>query len=156
MEIIMLTWQWRSFSELKNNELYDLLSLRQTIFIIEQQCIYNDLDYLDQKALHLLGYKENQLVAYLRLFPKDIPYANSLSFGRVLTAKSARGQSIGKEMIIETLRYLKQQNNITPITISAQLYLKKFYESFGFKTISEPYDEDGIPHIKMIRQCEPE
>ena len=147
----MLTWQWRSFAELKNNELYDLLSLRQNVFIIEQNCIYNDLDYLDQKAMHLLGYKDNQLAAYLRLLPKDVPYAGSLSFGRVLTAKNMRGQALGKEMITETLRYLKQQDNTLPITISAQLYLKKFYESFGFAGVGEPYDEDGIPHLKMIK-----
>src|SRR3989344_6035885 len=144
-----MNWQWSSFEELKLNELYDILALRQQIFILEQNCIYADLDYLDQPAQHLLGRDNNQLVAYSRLLPLGIPYKGAISFGRVLVAKEARGRNIGKNMIHEVFSYLKKQNNAHPIIISAQLYLKTFYESFGFIAEGESYDDDGIPHIKM-------
>lgn len=145
----MLDWRWRSFEELSNQELYDILALRQTVFLIEQQCIYPDTDYRDQKCQHLLGMQDNKLAAYLRVLPKDMPYPGAVSFGRVLTAPFARKQGLGKQLIEKTLLYLTEIGNTLPIIISAQMYLEQFYQSFGFKTVSQPYDEDGIPHIKM-------
>src|SRR5689334_12191049 len=122
----MLSWQWRSFADLSNQELYDILALREKVFTLEQKCTYNDLDYIDQKAMHLLGVRDQQLVAYLRVIPQDILYPGAVSFGRVLTIQEARGQGISKAMVQETLRYLKQNHNTAPIIISAQLYLEKF------------------------------
>jgi len=147
----MLNWQWRSFAELNSHELYDLLALRQEVFIIEQKCIYPDLDYYDQKATHLLGWHEKKLVAYARLFEKDICYPNSISIGRVVASPGMRSKGIGKELMNVILTHLENTNNIHPITISAQFYLEKFYASLGFKSVGEPYQEDGIPHIKMIK-----
>lgn len=147
----MLNWQWRSFAELNSHELYDLLALRQEVFIIEQTCIYPDLDYYDQKAMHLLGWKNNKLVAYARLFENDIRYPNSVSIGRIVTSPSIRGEGIGKELMRFLLEHLDKTNNNYPITISARFYLEKFYTDFGFQPVGELYDEDGTPHIKMIR-----
>jgi ElaA protein len=147
----MLQWKWRTFQELSNQELYDVLALRQSVFIVEQQCPYPDLDFKDQLCKHLLGFDGQSLAAYLRLLPKDNPYQDAISFGRVATATFARGKGYGKEMMNQILLYLKQHDNNLPIIISAQMYLEKFYQSFGFTTISEPYDEDWIPHIKMKR-----
>lgn len=146
----MLEWKWVSFSELTNAELYDICALRQEVFVLEQQCFYLDLDYRDQVANHLMGIQDQKLVAYLRLLPKDLPYANAISFGRVLTAPTVRGTGVGKKLLQQVLDYLKERNNQHDIIISAQLYLEKMYQSFGFKSVGEPYDEDNIPHIKMI------
>lgn len=145
----MQQWEWRTFEELNNQELYDILSLRQEVFVIEQHCFYSDLDYQDQQAMHLLGINEGKLTAYLRLLPAHTPYPDAVSFGRVLTAPFARGRGLGKDLITQVLLYLDKRQNTLPIMISAQLYLERFYQSFGFETISGPYDEAGIPHIKM-------
>lgn len=145
----MQQWEWRTFEELNNQELYDILSLRQEVFVIEQHCFYSDLDYQDQQAMHLLGINEGKLTAYLRLLPTHTPYPDAVSFGRVLTAPFARGRGLGKDLITQVLLYLDKKQNTLPIMISAQLYLERFYQSFGFETISGPYDEAGIPHIKM-------
>src|SRR3990167_707151 len=146
-----MNWQWRSFAELKNNELYEMLALRQQVFMLEQKCFYNDLDYLDQDAMHLLGRNNDKLIAYLRLLPLHVPYLNAVSMGRVVTDKTVRGQGVSKKMLQQAFLFLEKNNNTAPIIISAQFYLKKFYESFGFLVSGEPYDEDGILHVKMIR-----
>ena len=145
----MLHWNWRSFQELSNTELYDVLALRQTVFIDEQQCRFIDIDYRDQQCMHLLGMKDNKLAAYLRVLPKNLAYPNAVSFGRVVTAPFVRGTGAGKEMMREVLTYLQTHHHTIPIIISAQMYLERFYQSFNFKTISEAYMEDGISHIKM-------
>lgn len=150
----MIKWQWRTFNELTSKELYDILALRQEVFLLEQACLYPDLDYFDQKAMHLLGWEDGKLIAYARVFDKDIRYPDSLSVGRVVTSPKLRGRGIGKELMRQVLIHTEQHLSETSITISAQLYLKNFYESFGFKVIGEPYDEDGIPHIKMIKPNE--
>lgn len=148
-QIMTINWQWRSFDALQSNEIYDMLAIRQEVFVLEQKCAYQDLDYLDQKSLHLFGKKDNQLIGYLRLLPINIPYEGAISFGRVLTPTPARNQGFGKLLIQEVLDYLKKENCKSPIIISAQAYLKNFYEKFGFQTISQPYDDVGIIHIKM-------
>jgi ElaA protein len=147
----MLTWRWLKFNELTTTQLYDILALRQEVFVVEQHCPYNDIDYHDQDALHLLGTSNGNLVAYLRLLPMGLPYPNAISFGRVLTSKAMRKQSLGKALMQETLHYLQKTKSAKPIIISAQLYLRKFYERYGFTAIDQEYDEDGIPHIKMIK-----
>lgn len=143
------TWLWRQFDALTNQQLYELLALRQEVFGIEQKCLYQDLDFKDQQAHHLLGYNNERLVAYLRLFPRNTLYTDAISFGRVLTASSERGKGLAKEAMKQTLNYLKEKNWHDRVEISAQLYLKKFYEDHGLSANGDPYDEDGILHIHM-------
>lgn len=147
------TYQWRTFAELTTSELYQLLQLRQQVFVVEQHCPYLDADGLDQDAWHLLGRhtatERPELVACLRvIFPGK--KHNGPAIGRLVTAPAVRGQGIGRELMLKalhdtTLRYPGQ-----PITISAQCYLEDFYLSLGFVTVSEPYDEDGISHVDMV------
>jgi len=145
----MLTWQWRSFYELTLDELYEILALREQVFTIEQSCRACDVDFHDQHALHLLGKENNQLTAYSRLFIKSIDYPGAITIGRVLVHANARSKGFGKKMMDEILIYLKKHDHNAPIIISAQQYLEKFYIDYGFKTISKPYDDGGIPHIEM-------
>lgn len=147
----MLQWHWRSFAELTNYELYDILALRQNVFNIEQVCAEPDIDNLDQAAMHLMGVRDNELVTYLRLFLPGAKYPDKVSLGRFVTVKSARGQGLGKEAAIEALTYLKKMNVVAPIEISAQLYLEKAYANFGFVRIGEPFDEGGIMHVAMLK-----
>lgn len=146
----MTQFIWKNFSDLTNDELYDLLALRSDIFVVEQHCAYLDPDDKDKYALHLLGKDNQKLVAYLRLFlPNDIE--NYLVFGRVVTSREARGQGQGKAMMSELVNYCEKHYPDIQIKCSAQNYLRNFYESFGFKTYTDVYDEDGIPHVGMKR-----
>lgn len=146
----MLNFNWYKFSELTVEQLYSVLALRSDIFVVEQRCPYLDPDGKDIFALHLLGMQEGSLVAYLRLFPPtDIE--NYLVFGRIVIAKSARTQGYGKRLMQELLNYCDTHFPNTCIKCSAQHYLKKFYEGFGFKAYGEVYEEDGIPHLAMQR-----
>lgn len=150
----MTEWQWATFEQLTTDALYALLAVRQQVFIIEQQCIYPDLDGLDRHAHHLLGWQhqhgERQLVAYLRCVAPGMKY-DEPSLGRVLSVPSVRGTGIGKVLLQQGLHYAAQAYPGRRIRISAQQYLQRFYEEFGFRTTSAPYDEDGIPHIEMLR-----
>lgn len=150
----MLKWQWSSFDELSQHELYEILKVRQAVFTVEQNCAYQDADGLDKVSWHLMGWREdspeNELVAYLRVVLPGEQYAEP-SIGRVLTAPSARGSGLGKALTREAIVRISRAYRDTPIRISAQQYLEKFYSEFGFETVSEPYDEDGIPHIEMLR-----
>lgn len=149
-----MNWQWRRFDELSLNELYDILYLREKVFMIEQNCQEPDLDHKDQIAMHLLGLNQNKLVAYLRLFLPDTKYPGASSFGRIVTPASERGKGLGKQAVEHALTYLKRDHSSFAIIISAQLYLQKFYEGFRFVAIGEPYDEAGILHIAMRREPE--
>ena len=142
-------WQWHTFDDLTNAQLYELLKLRQDIFILEQQCFYSDLDDQDQISFHLLGRVDDRLVAYLRVIPKSIDGVDYMVIGRVLTDASQRGAGTGRAMMHETMSYLAEHFKDKPVQLSAQQYLTDFYASFGFKAISEPYDEDGIMHLDM-------
>lgn len=150
----MIEWQWRSFADLSNGELYEVLAQRQQVFVLEQRSFYNDFDGLDQEALHLLGWRtvegRRELAAYLRLIAPGVKF-KEMSLGRVLTTQAARGMGAGRELLA---RGIEHAGNLYPghdIRIGAQLYLERFYQSFGFETISAPYDEDGIMHIDMLR-----
>lgn len=143
-------WKIKRFETLTTTELYNLLQLRSEVFVVEQNCVYQDIDYKDQKALHLIGEDDQQTVAYARLFkPKD--YFDEASIGRVLVKPTYRDKKLGHILMREAIYYMKHQFGETKITISAQLYLKKFYESHGFIQTSETYLEDDIPHIEMKR-----
>jgi len=143
-----LKWKIRRFEALSATELYDLLQLRSEVFVVEQNCVYQDIDGKDGKALHLIGEDSGQTVAYARLFkPND--YFDETSIGRVVVKSSYREKKLGHILMREAIMAIKSEFGETKITISAQLYLKKFYESHGFTQTSETYLEDDIPHIQM-------
>ncbi len=146
-----IRWMLKTFQELTNDELYAALRLRTEVFVVEQQCIFQDMDNKDQPCHHLLGWQDGQLAACTRIVPPGLSYDNYPSIGRVVTSPAARGQGIGRILMEESIRVTEQLYGKQPIRIGAQLYLKKFYESFGFEQTSEVYDEDGIDHIEMTR-----
>lgn len=143
-----LQWKIKRFETLTILELYDLLQLRSEVFVIEQNCVYQDIDGKDQKAWHLIGEDDGKTVACARLFkPKD--YFEQASIGRVVVKESYRDKKLGHILMREAILEIKKHFNETKITISAQLYLKKFYENHGFIQTSDMYLEDDIPHIEM-------
>lgn len=137
------------FDELSAEQLYMLLRLRATVFIVEQQCIYQDLDNKDQQSLHLLGYHAENLVAYARILPPGLSYPEA-SIGRVVTSPEARKHGFGKALMREAIQLCRQRYNGVLIRISAQEYLLAFYSDLGFEAVGVPYLEDGIPHVEMI------
>ena len=139
---------WRNFNSISKDELYDVLSLRQRVFIIEQDCFYEDLDYSDQDANHLLLYKDNKLIAYSRVFPPGIKY-DAASIGRIVTDLDYRGKGYGKIITQESIQFLKNNFPESDISISAQYRLVDFYENLGFEREGNIYLEDDIDHIKM-------
>ncbi len=143
-----LEWQIKSFETLSVNELYDILRLRSEIFVVEQNCVYLDLDNKDQKALHLFGIFEGKIVAHARLFKPGISFVHA-SIGRVTVDAKHREKKWGHELMRQAIAGILHHYGETEITIGAQLYLKKFYESHGFVQTSEMYLEDDIPHIQM-------
>ena len=143
-----LNFIWRSFNSISKDELYDVLSLRQRVFIIEQDCFYEDLDYSDQDANHLLLYQDNKLIGYSRVFPPGIKY-DAASIGRIVTDLDYRGKGYGKSITHESIQFLKNNFPESDITISAQYRLVDFYENLGFETEGNVYLEDDIDHIKM-------
>jgi ElaA protein len=142
------TFICKPFDELTTAELYTLLQLRSEVFVVEQNCVYQDIDGYDQKAMHLLMYLNDELIAYSRLIPPGIKY-ESASIGRVVTRDSARGSGHGKALMESAMGHSKEIWPEAGLTISAQAYLEEFYQSLGFITESEPYMEDDIPHIQM-------
>jgi len=146
-----LTWKVSRFDELTAEELYTILHLRCKIFIMEQNAPYLDMDYKDQKAIHLHGYIDDELIAYCRLF-KSGDYFDEASIGRVIVAQEYRKYGYGHDLMKRALGLEESILEETKITISAQLYLQKFYESHGFRKTSEVYLEDGLPHIQMKRE----
>lgn len=145
-----LKWKIKPFEALNVNELYNLLQLRSRIFVVEQNCVYLDLDGKDKKALHLIGEYEGKIVAYSRLFDAGISFDNA-SIGRVVVDENYRDRKWGHDLMREAIAGIKSNFDKEKITIGAQLYLKKFYESHGFVQTSEMYLEDDIEHIEMIR-----
>ncbi|MBE9464855.1 GNAT family N-acetyltransferase [Dyadobacter subterraneus] len=145
-----LQWDIKSFDVLSNQELYELLRLRNEVFIVEQNCIFPDLDGKDQNCYHLLGRENGILMAYSRIVPPGISYEYA-SIGRILVSPLGRGKQFGIELMDISILKLEEIYGKSVIRIGAQLYLKKFYESFGFVQSGEIYDEDGIDHIEMTR-----
>lgn len=146
----MLNIEIKNFSELNTENLYCLLQLRSEVFVVEQDCVYQDLDGKDKNALHVLGYKNEKLVAYTRLF-KPGYYFEYASIGRVVVAKNERSFNYGYTIMEASIIAIKRYFKATKIKISAQEYLKKFYNNLGFIQIGESYLEDDIPHIAMIK-----
>ncbi len=144
-----LSWEWKSFSELKRDELYDILRFRQEIFVVEQKSWYLDADGLDQSSLHLLVLDKGILIGYLRLTPPGEKYPET-SIGRVSIDKGYRGEKLGDRLLIMGIEKGKEAYESGSYRISAQEYLISYYEKHGFKVQGNPYDEDGIPHIEML------
>lgn len=140
----------KTFNELTTQELYNLLQLRSEVFVVEQDCVYQDMDGKDQKALHVLGYKDEKLVAYTRLFQPG-EYFKEASIGRVVVKENERKFKYGYDIMKASIEVIKQHYNETTIKISAQTYLKRFYNNLEFFEVGEEYLEDGIPHIAMIK-----
>ncbi|WP_166959871.1 GNAT family N-acetyltransferase [Yeosuana marina] len=147
----MINIQIKSFSELSTQELYDLLQLRSEVFVVEQDCVYQDVDGKDQKALHVLGTKDHKLVAYTRLF-KPGDYFEEASIGRVVVAKNQRQFKYGYDIMKASIEAINTNYNETTIKISAQFYLKTFYNNLGFIEVGNTYLEDDIPHIAMFKK----
>lgn len=145
-----INWKIKPFKELSLNELYSLLKLRSIVFVVEQNCVYQDIDDKDEKALHLLGEYNNEIVAYARLF-KSGDYFDNASIGRVVIHPNVRDKKLGHELMQQAIAAIATYFNETKITISAQLYLQKFYESHQFVKTSDVYLEDDIEHIEMKR-----
>lgn len=145
-----INWQLKKFTDLTAHELYAIMHLRNTVFVVEQNCVYQDADNKDQGSSHLMGWNENSLVAYTRLLPPGLAF-NEPSIGRVVTAPVVRGSGIGKELMQTSIEELKKLFGDLPVKIGAQLYLEKFYTSLGFKKCSDIYLEDDIKHIEMIK-----
>ena len=147
----MLVITTKTFSDLTTLELYELLKLRSEVFVVEQDCVYQDIDDKDQKALHVIGMKAGRMVAYARIF-KPGDYFELASVGRVVVLKEERKFGYGLVIMKNAIKAIQKEFGETSIKVSAQVYLKKFYESLGFKVIGEGYLEDGIPHISMIKE----
>ncbi len=148
--MITLNWTCKTFDKLTPFELYDMLRLRSEVFVVEQNCVFLDMDNKDPIAYHLLGYNGNDLVASTRLLDKNTVY-KLMSIGRVVTSPKYRGTGAGKALMEESIKLCYQLFGEGDIKIGAQLYLKKFYESFGFKQSCDVYLEDDIEHIEMIK-----
>ncbi len=140
----------KKFSELDTNELYAILQLRSEIFVVEQDCVYQDIDYKDQKAFHVIGVKDNIIVAYARVFDSG-DYFEVPSIGRIVVKENQRAFKYGHQLVQEAINYIEEHFKNSSILISAQTYLLKFYNRLGFVQQGEEYLEDGIPHIKMLR-----
>ena len=139
----------KKFSKLSVNELYGILQLRQQIFVLEQNCIYLDADGVDKKCLHLLGIVDKKIVAYARIIPAGISYATP-SIGRVVIDKKHRGKKHAYTLMKKAIELTVNKMKAKKITISAQLYLKDFYEKLGFKTVGDVYLDCDLPHLKMV------
>ncbi len=144
-----LKWYWKDFEQLTALELYQLLKLRQDVFVLEQTCLYPDIDGEDVNHKHLLSYDQNNLVGYLRVIPPEFHQSGNLAIGRVVTSDSYRGLGVGRLLMEKAIEYCLEQYPKQDIVVSAQHHLEHFYQSLNFNTTSEVYLEDGIPHVAM-------
>jgi len=146
---MQLNWIHKTFNELTAPELYAILQLRNEVFVVEQNCVYQDADDKDQASVHLCGWDNKKLVAYTRIIPPGISYQEA-SIGRVVTSPAYRETGSGRQLMKESINLTSILYNCSEIKIGAQLYLLDFYQSLGFVQCSPSYLEDGIPHIEMI------
>lgn len=150
-----LRFQCVSFDQLTVHQLYQTMALRQEVFIVEQNCPYLDADGKDQFGWHLLGQNEhNELVVYARLLPKGVSYPEYPSIGRIVSSPNARGTGAGRALVQQAIEACFRLFGKQTIKIGAQVYLLKFYQSFGFEPVGDEYLEDGIPHISMIKKVD--
>ena len=144
-----ISWKCVAFEALDVYSLYAILRLRSEVFVVEQSCVFLDLDNKDQDCYHLMGWQGKHLAACARIVPKGVAY-DYLSIGRVVTSPASRGTGIGKQLMLTAIEQCFALYGVQPLKIGGQLYLQKFYESLGFRQISDIYDEDGIDHIEML------
>lgn len=150
---MQLTWLHLPFQDLSLDQLYAILRLRAEVFVVEQNCPYQDLDDKDQLAVHLMGFApDGRLAAYTRIFDIGISYSEYACVGRVITAPFARGKGLGRPLMLESLRVLFMLYGRQPVKISAQAHLQDYYGSVGFAPVGEGYLEDNIPHWGMVYQ----
>ena len=142
-------WSIQTFAELDTDTLYDILSLRQAIFVVEQNCPYQDLDGQDRPAFHMTCREGDTLLAYQRCLPPGVSYPES-SIGRIVVAAAARGRQLGRELVQRGIDFNREQWPAADIRIGAQAHLAAFYGSLGFEVQGEEYIEDGIPHVHMV------
>tara|TARA_B100002003_G_C14017565_1_gene490807 strand:- start:421 stop:858 length:438 start_codon:yes stop_codon:yes gene_type:complete len=140
----------KKFNELSLSELYQILQLRSEVFVVEQNCVYQDIDGKDDKALHIIGEVNGEIVAYTRCFDKGFYFEES-AIGRVVVKDNQRKYGYGHQIMKASIKAIKDHFGTENIKLSAQQYLIKFYESHGFTSIGEGYLEDGIPHIAMVK-----
>lgn len=140
----------KHFKDLAPAELYAIMRLRNEVFVVEQDCVYQDADNKDPYCYHLMLYRDNELVAYARLVPAGLSY-DEISIGRVITSKTVRGTGVGKILMQSAIDHCYKIYGKRSIRIGAQLYAKQFYASLGFVETGEIYDEDGIDHIHMVK-----
>jgi ElaA protein len=146
-----INWTIKKFEELTPAELYAILQLRSEVFVVEQNCVFQDMDNKDQGCYHLMGWADDKLIAYTRLVPPGVAYPLA-SIGRVVTSPSVRNTGSGRLLMQKSIDEMYNLFGQKPIKIGAQLYLHKFYSSFGFKQTSDVYLEDNIEHIEMIKE----
>ncbi|MCR8747077.1 GNAT family N-acetyltransferase [Romboutsia lituseburensis] len=144
-----MNWKIKSFEELKNKELYKILNLRSEVFVVEQECLFNDCDGSDENCYHLYLEENDEILAYLRIVEKGISY-DEISIGRVVVSKDARGRGIARKLMLKGIEFIEKELNDNEIRISAQEYLVDFYKSLGFEEVSEVYLEDNILHVEML------
>jgi len=147
----MVNWIIKKFDELTLDELYNILQLRNEVFIVEQNCVYKDPDGKDQSAWHLMAIEDDKLVAYTRILPPGASYKDP-AIGRVVTSSSKRRSGLGRELMKRSIEACEKLFGKISITLSAQVYLKRFYESLDFIVVGNEYFDDGIPHIEMSRK----
>lgn len=145
-----LTWKLKGFDDLSGQELYAIIQLRNEVFVVEQNCVYQDADNKDKSAWHYMGWNGDQLVAYTRILPPHVAF-DEVSIGRVVNSPVIRGKGLGKELVQKSLEQVELLYGNVAVRIGAQLYLEKFYNDLGFVKASDMYLEDGIEHIEMIR-----
>jgi len=150
-----LKWQCQPFNQLSVNEWHDIIRLRIAVFVVEQDCIYQDLDGKDLKAWHLMGWQVKtdhpSLWAYSRLLPVGLAYPDAASIGRIITSAAARGKGLGHALMKASIEQICQIHGQCTIRISAQHHLMGFYKKWNFQAVGEPYQEDGILHIEMLK-----
>ncbi len=148
----MITFSHKAFNELSPKELYDILWLRQYVFVVEQNCVYLDTDGKDLYARHVMGYNKDGIILACGRVLEDPKWPNYISYGRICTHPHYRGKGLGKKLMDQLFLVGRDFFPDKPIKIGAQKYLEKFYKDFGFNTESAPYLEDGIPHIDMVKK----
>jgi ElaA protein len=145
-----ISWRWRSFDELTLGELYGILELRSHVFVLEQACVFQDVDGLDRVCEHLIGLDGDRVVAYARVLPESAWRPGAVSIGRIVSAPALRRRGIGVELVERAVQHLKECGNRLPIELESQYRLERFYQRFGFQSVGESYIHDGQPHIIMV------
>ena len=143
-----VSWKHRKWDDLEKNDLHEILMLRSKVFVVEQNCVYQDIDNKDPEAIHLYGKLHNKIISYSRIFNEGVFY-KEISFGRALVSKSKRGKGIGDLLVKKSLEIIKENWPNKKVKISAQAHLKNFYKKHGFTEKGKEYLEDGIPHVSM-------